>query len=118
MLFRSTIIGYSINDTVVVFDRIREQLKRDPRASLKEICNVSINACLSRTVITSLTTFFAVAALFIFGDGSIYDFALTMLIGVVAGTYSSVFIATPVMVWFYRGKRPDFEEEKKEQKEA
>ena len=113
-----TIIGYSINDTVVVFDRIREQLRRDPRASLKEICNVSINACLSRTVITSLTTFFAVAALFIFGDGSIYDFALTMLIGVVAGTYSSVFIATPVMVWFYRGKRPDFEEEKKEQKEA
>ena len=102
-----TIIGYSINDTVVVFDRIRERLKRDPRATLAEVCNKSINECLGRTVITSLTTFFAVAALFIFGDGSIYDFALTMLIGVVAGTYSSIFIATPVMAAFYRGKRPD-----------
>lgn len=102
-----TIIGYSINDTVVVFDRIRELLRRDPRASLKDVCNTAINECLGRTVITSLTTFFAVAALFIFGDGSIYDFALTMLIGVVAGTYSSIFIATPVMVAFYRGKRPD-----------
>ena len=58
-----------------------------------------------------MTTFFAVAALFIFGEGSIYDFALTMLIGVVAGTFSSVFIATPVMMWFYKGKRPQFEKE-------
>ncbi len=113
-----TIVGYSINDTVVVFDRIREQLKRDPRTSFGELCNQALNACLSRTVITSLTTFFAVASLFIFGDGSIYDFALTMLIGVVAGTYSSMFIATPVMFWWYRGKRPDLddEEEKKEAK--
>ena len=113
-----TIVGYSINDTVVVFDRIREQLKRDPRTSFVELCNQALNACLSRTVITSLTTFFAVAALFIFGDGSIYDFALTMLIGVVAGTYSSMFIATPVMYWWYRGKRPDLddEEDKKETK--
>lgn len=105
-----TIIGYSINDTVVVFDRIREQLQRDKRSSFRAICNASINACLGRTVITSLTTFFAVAALFMFGDGSIYDFALTMLIGVVAGTYSSIFIATPVMAMWYRGKRPDFDE--------
>lgn len=111
-----TIIGYSINDTVVVFDRIREQLQRDKRTSFRDVCNQAINACLSRTVITSLTTFFAVAALFMFGDGSIYDFALTMLIGVVAGTYSSIFIATPVMVWWYRGKRPDFTEEEEEGK--
>jgi preprotein translocase SecF subunit len=111
-----TIIGYSINDTVVVFDRIREQLQRDRRSSFRDLCNTALNSCLSRTVITSLTTFFAVAALFVFGDGSIYDFALTMLIGVVAGTYSSVFIATPVMYWWYRGKRPDLDddEEKKE----
>ncbi len=106
-----TIIGYSINDTVVVFDRIREQLKRDSRASFYDLCNQAINSCLSRTVITSLTTFFAVAALFAFGDGSIYDFALTMLIGLIAGTYSSIFIATPVMAWWYRGKRPSFDEE-------
>ncbi len=106
-----TIIGYSINDTVVVFDRIREKLQHDKRTPFKDLCNQAINDCLSRTVITSLTTFFAVAALFAFGDGSIYDFALTMLIGLVAGTYSSIFIATPVMLWWYKGKRPSFDEE-------
>ena len=111
-----TIIGYSVNDTVVVFDRIREKLRYDRRLTFTEICNASINACLGRTVITSLTTFFAVAALFAFGDGSIFDFALVMLIGVVSGTYSSIFIATPIMLWWYRGKRPEFEVEAKEEK--
>ena len=111
-----TIIGYSVNDTVVVFDRIREKLRYDRRLTFTEICNVSINACLGRTIITSLTTFFAVAALFAFGDGSIFDFALVMLIGVVSGTYSSIFIATPIMLWWYRGKRPEFEVEAKEEK--
>ena len=106
-----TIIGYSINDTVVVFDRIRELLRRDSRTSFGELCNVALNQCLSRTFITSMTTFFAVLALFAFGDGSIFDFALTMLIGIIAGTYSSMFIATPIMLWWYRGKRPDFEKE-------
>lgn len=113
-----TIIGYSINDTVVVFDRIREQLHRDARTPFRELCNQAINACLGRTVITSITTFFAVAALFVFGDGSIYDFALTMLIGVVAGTYSSIFIATPIVVWWYRGKRPDFDGEDEKEGEG
>ena len=106
-----TIIGYSINDTVVVFDRIREQLTRDARSSFKDICNTAINACLGRTVITSVTTFFAVLALFCFGDGTIFDFALMMLLGILAGTYSSIFIATPVMFWWYKGKRPDFDED-------
>ena len=106
-----TIIGYSINDTVVVFDRIREQLKNDQKTPFVDLCNQAINACLSRTVITSITTFFAVLALFAFGDGSIFDFALTMLLGVVFGTYSSIFIATPVMVWWYKGKRPSFDED-------
>ena len=112
-----TIIGYSINDTVVVFDRIRELLKHDKRLSFYDLCNQAINSCLSRTVITSVTTFFAVAALFIFGEGSIYDFALTMLIGVVAGTYSSIFIATPIMAWWYRMRRPDFDDEDAEKTE-
>ncbi len=111
-----TIIGYSVNDTVVVFDRIREKLRYDRRLTFAEICNNSINACLGRTVITSLTTFFAVAALFAFGDGSIFDFAFVMLIGVISGTYSSIFIATPIMLWWYRGKRPEFEAEAKEDK--
>ena len=106
-----TIIGYSINDTVVVFDRIREACRQDERSSFRDLANAAINSCLSRTVITSVTTLFAILALFLFGDGSIYDFALTMLIGVVAGTYSSVFIATPIVVWWYRGKRPSFDSE-------
>ena len=108
-----TIIGYSVNDTVVVFDRIRETLRHDKKLSFYDVCNKSINACLSRTVITSVTTFFAVLALFAFGDGSIFDFALIMLIGVIAGTFSSVFIATPIMFWWYKGKRPAFEAEEK-----
>ncbi len=112
-----TIVGYSINDTVVVFDRIREMLKYDKRMSFTEVCNAAINSCLSRTVITSVTTFFAVAALFLFGEGSIYDFALTMLIGVVAGTYSSIFIATPIMAWWYKFKRPDLDDDEGEKGE-
>ena len=108
-----TIIGYSVNDTVVVFDRIREQLRHDRKSSFYDLCNAAVNSCLSRTVITSVTTFFAVLALFAFGDGSIFDFALIMLIGVLAGTFSSVFIATPIMFWWYKGKRPDFETEEK-----
>lgn len=109
-----TIIGYSVNDTVVLFDRIREMLRHDKKLSFYDLCNAAVNACLSRTVITSVTTFFAVLALFAFGDGSIFDFALIMLIGVVAGTFSSVFIATPIMFWWYKGKRPDFEAEEKQ----
>ena len=109
-----TIIGYSVNDTVVVFDRIRETLRHEKRLGFRELCNASLNACLGRTVITSVTTFFAVLALFAFGDGSIFDFALIMLFGVVAGTFSSMFIATPVMYWWYKGKRPDLEPEEKQ----
>ena len=106
-----TIIGYSVNDTIVVFDRIREDLRKDQKTDFKALCNRALNECISRTVITSLTTFFAVMALFAFGDGSIFDFALTMIIGVVAGTFSSMSIATPVMMWFYKGRRPQFNKE-------
>ena len=100
-----------MNDTVVVFDRIREKLRHEKKTDFRALCNAALNECLGRTVVTSLTTFFAVLALFAFGDGSIFDFALIMLFGVVAGTFSSVFIATPVMYWWYKGKRPDLEEE-------
>ena len=113
-----TIIGYSVNDTIVVFDRIREDLRKDQKTPFKELCDRSVNATLSRTVITSVTTLFAVLALFCFGDGSIFDFALTMLIGIVAGTFSSMFIATPIMVWWYRGKRPQFAQEEKRPQQA
>ena len=113
-----TIIGYSVNDTIVVFDRIREDLRKDQKTPFKDLCDRSVNATLSRTVITSVTTLFAVLALFCFGDGSIFDFALTMLIGIVAGTFSSMFIATPIMVWWYRGKRPQFAQEEKRPQQA
>jgi SecD/SecF fusion protein len=103
-----TIVGYSINDTIVIFDRIREDLRKDPKTEFKELCNRAINQTLSRTVLTSLTTLIAVAVLFIFGGGAINDFALAMLIGVIAGTYSTIFIATPIMLAWYRGRRPAF----------
>ena len=106
-----TIIGYSVNDTIVVFDRIREDLRKDQKTTFIDLCNRALNECLGRTIITSITTFFAVLALFAFGDGSIFDFALTMLFGVIAGTYSSIFIATPIMMWYYKGRRPMFNNE-------
>ncbi len=108
-----TIVGYSINDTIVVFDRIREDLRKDPKMDFKTLCNRAINMTLSRTVLTSLTTLMAVLVLFMFGGGAINDFALAMLIGVTAGTYSTVFIATPVMLAWYRGHRPAFAQAKK-----
>ncbi|MBO4287313.1 MAG: protein translocase subunit SecD [Kiritimatiellae bacterium] len=101
-----TIIGYSINDTIVIFDRIREDLRKDQKSDLKTICNKSINSTLSRTLLTSITTLIACLTLFIFGGGAINDFALAMVIGVLVGTYSSVFVATPVMIWWFKGKRP------------
>jgi len=92
-----TVIGYSINDTVVVFDRVREYKSAFIGSTKEEIINNAINSTVSRTIITSLTTLFVVAILFVFGGGSIKGFAFALLIGIVVGTYSSVFIATPVM---------------------
>ncbi|MDI6703222.1 MAG: protein translocase subunit SecF [bacterium] len=93
-----TIIGYSLNDTIVVFDRIRENLRLLGRKmNYLQILNTSINQTLNRTIITSLTTLFAVLALYIFGGGAIHDFSFVLLIGVFVGTYSSIFVATPIL---------------------
>lgn len=102
-----TIIGYSINDTIVIFDRIREKLQIQPsladkKATFKELCNRSLNETFNRTILTSLTTFLSAIILLIFGGGAITDFALIMSVGIIAGTYSSIYIATPVMLQFYR----------------
>lgn len=99
------IVGYSINDTIVVFDRIREELELDPTASLKKIIDHAINKTLSRTLLTSLTTLMAALALYIFGAGVINDFALVFIIGIIVGTYSSIFIASPVFYWWHKGDR-------------
>ncbi len=92
-----TVIGYSINDTVVVFDRIREYLNLYTGESKEVVINRAINSTLSRTVITSITTLFVVAVLFVFGGGSIKGMAFALLVGVLVGTYSSIFVATPIM---------------------
>ena len=101
-----TILGYSVNDTIVIFDRIREDMKLDQRTPFRALCNLSINQTLSRTLLTSFTTLLATGSLFLFGGGAINDFALCMIIGLVAGVYSTVFIATPVMLAWYKGRRP------------
>ena len=101
-----TIIGFSINDTIVIFDRIREDLKLGIRGSFKDIINQALNQTLSRTLITSGTVFLATSALFIFGGGGINDFAFTFLIGIVTGTYSSIYIASALVLWWHKGQRP------------
>lgn len=95
-----TIAGYSLNDTIVVFDRIRENLKKERRQPFIEMINSSINQTLSRTILTGGTTIFALVFLYLFGGTVIQDFALAMLIGIVAGTYSSVFIASPLLILY------------------
>ncbi len=93
-----TIVGYSLNDTIVIFDRIRENLKVRRRDSYQDVINSSINESLSRTIITSLTTFFVVFVLWLFGGEVIHNFAFAMIVGVVVGTYSSIYIASPIVV--------------------
>jgi len=93
-----TIIGYSLNDTIIVFDRIRENLRKYHKKPLEVILNRSINETLSRTILTSLTTLFVVVTLFVLGGGIIHDFAFALIIGVVVGTYSSVFVASPILL--------------------
>ena len=95
-----TIIGYSLNDTIVVFDRIRENLRRKGKLSLSEIINSSINQTLSRTLLTSGTTLLVVLALFFFGGAIIHDFSFALLVGVFVGTYSSIFIASVFLVYW------------------
>ena len=95
-----TIIGYSINDTIVVFDRIRENRKKDLKKSLAEIINPSVNETLSRTILTAFTVFLVLLALFFLGGPVIHDFAFALLVGVVIGTYSSIFIASPIVLVF------------------
>jgi preprotein translocase subunit SecF len=92
------IAGYSLTDTVVVFDRIRENIRLKPRESAYTIINLSINEVLSRTIITSLTTFFAAFALFILGGEIIHDFAFAIMLGIIIGTYSSIFVASPIVL--------------------
>ena len=101
-----TIIGYSLNDTIIVFDRIRENLRKYQKNPLEIIINRSVNETLSRTILTSMTTLVVVVALFVLGGGIIHDFAFALLVGIVVGTYSSIYVASPILLaWQVRGKK-------------
>ena len=99
-----TIAGYSINDTIVVYDRIREGLASGRRGSIEQIMNDSINQTLSRTILTSTVTLIPILCLFFLGGSVLRDFALAIIIGVVVGTYSSIFIASPIVLWWTRAR--------------
>jgi SecD/SecF fusion protein len=101
-----TIIGFSINDTIVIFDRIREDLRLGVRGTFFELVNKALNQTLSRTIITSGTVFLATMSLYLFGGGAINDFAFAFLVGIVTGTYSSIYIASALVLWWHKGQRP------------
>lgn len=95
-----TLLGYSLNDTIIVFDRIREGIETSKQTVLGEIIDESVTRTLARTTLTSLTTFFVVLTLFLFGGEIIHPFAFTLLVGIIVGTYSSIFVASPILMWF------------------
>lgn len=99
-----TIIGYSINDTIVIYDRIRENVRKNPKQALADTINSSVNQTLSRTILTAFTVVLVLIALLFFGGAVIFDFAFALLIGVVVGTYSSIFIASPIVLAWERAR--------------
>ncbi|MDQ8203062.1 protein translocase subunit SecD [Pelagicoccus sp. SDUM812003] len=103
------IVGYSLNDTIVLFDRIREELTLRPTSKLREVINIAINAVISRSLLTSITTLLASLSLMIFGKGVINDIAFTFTIGIITGTFSSIFIASPVFFFWHKGDRRSVE---------
>ena len=107
-----TIVGYSMNDTVVIFDRVRENLKKYADINIFDITNVSINETLSRTIITSITTLLALLSIFIFGGAILKGFSFAMILGVIVGTYSSIYIANPILVRLNVSQKTILKEEK------
>jgi preprotein translocase subunit SecF len=107
-----TIIGYSINDTIVIFDRIRENTRKNIKQSLNDCINLSVNQTLSRTILTSFTVFMVLLVLFFFGGAVIHDFTFALLVGTVAGVYSTVFIASPIVLLFEKIKPSNIKRKK------
>ncbi len=101
-----TIVGFSINDTIVIFDRIREDLRLGIKGSFRDLMNLALNQTLSRTIITAGTVFLATLSLYLFGGSVINDFAFTFLVGIITGTYSTMYIASAVVLWWHKGQRP------------
>jgi len=115
-----TLLGYSLNDTIIVFDRIREGLQSVKSSKLEDVIDDSVTRTLSRTTLTSLTTFFVVLVLYLFGGEIINGFSFTLLVGLIVGTYSSIFVASPILVWLrfsvvdYRAKEAQREKRERE----
>ncbi len=107
-----TIVGYSMNDTVVIFDRVRENLKKYADIKIFELTNISINETLSRTIITSITTLLALLSIYLFGGEILKGFSLAMILGVIFGTYSSIYIANPILVMLKVSQKTIIKEEK------
>ena len=107
-----TIVGYSMNDTVVIFDRIRENLKKYSKIPISDISNISTNETLSRTLITSVTTLLALISIYIFGGAILKGFSFAMIVGVIVGTYSSIFVATPILNYFKVNQKTILKEDK------
>ena len=103
------VVGYSINETVVVFDRIREELKINPTGHLRDVINSAINKVFARTIMTATTTFLAALSLFVFGGGVLRDISFTFLVGIVTSTFSAIFIAAQVFYWWHKGDRKHVE---------
>ncbi len=99
------VIGYSINDTIVIFSQIREKLNTLKRTSMYDIVNISLNQTMRRTLLTSFSTALTVISLLVLGGEALRDFALALLVGIIFGTYSSIYIASPIVMWFYRDKK-------------
>lgn len=99
-----TVIGYSVNDTIIIFDRIRENMRKKGKLNIREVVNEGVNQTLSRTILTSLTVFLVLIPLFLFGGSVIHDFAFTLIVGAIAGTYSSIFIASAFVVYWRQRK--------------
>ena len=102
-----TLSGYSLNDTIIVYDRIRENRNKDKKIKFEDMINGAINQTLSRTILTSMTVFFVILCLFLLGGSVIHDFSFAMLIGVVTGSYSSVFVASPILIAYEELKRKE-----------
>lgn len=99
-----TVIGYSVNDTIIIYDRIRENMKKSGKLGIKEVVNEGVNQTLTRTILTSFTVFLVLIPLFIFGGSVIHDFAFTLIVGAIVGTYSSIFIASTFVVYWKQRK--------------
>jgi preprotein translocase subunit SecF len=111
-----TILGYSLNDTIVIYDRIREMLRRYKRMTIADLLNVSVNATLSRSIITHVTVTLALLALLLFGGPAIHSFTATMMFGVVlVGTYTSVFIAAPILIYLGVGTGREMQKDAKDE---